>query len=41
MYAVQHAGGSSLTECWVPAGELEDLNDHIVGTIEVVTEVGG
>ncbi len=40
-YAVQQAGGSSLTEWWVPAEELEDLNDHIVGTIEVVTEVGG
>lgn len=40
-YAVQQAGGSELTEWWVPAEELEDLNDHIVGPIVLVTEVRG
>lgn len=38
-FAVQQAGGSGLTEWWVPAEELDDLNDHIVGTIEVVEEI--
>lgn len=38
-YAVHEAGGSQLTEWWVPAEDLEDLNDHIVGQIEVVLEV--
>lgn len=40
-YAVQQAGGSELTEWWVPAEELEDLNDHIVGPIVLVAEVRG
>lgn len=38
-YAVHDAGGSTLTEWWVPAEDVGDLNDHIVGRIEVVTEV--
>lgn len=40
-YAVHEVGGSELTEWWVPAEDLEDLNDHIVGSIELVTEVRG
>jgi len=35
-YAVQTVGSSVHQELWVPAEELEDFNDHIVGTIEVV-----
>ncbi|HVY66631.1 MAG TPA: hypothetical protein VHH11_17550 [Gammaproteobacteria bacterium] len=35
-YAVQTVGGSIHKELWVPAGDLEEFNDHIVGTIEVV-----
>jgi uncharacterized protein (TIGR02452 family) len=32
----QIVGGSQHEELWVPAEELEEFNDHIVGTIEVV-----
>lgn len=35
-YPVQTVGGRRHTEWWVPAEELEQLNDHIVGLIEVV-----
>src|SRR3569623_3498042 len=37
-YPVQVVGGSRHTEWWVPAEELEMLNDHIVGLIEVIQE---
>jgi hypothetical protein len=37
-YAVQRVGGSLHTEWWVPAEELEELNDNIVGSIEVIHE---
>jgi hypothetical protein len=37
-YPTQVAGGSSRLELWVPAEELTDLNNHLVGEIEVVTE---
>ncbi|GAA4927211.1 hypothetical protein [Actinoplanes utahensis] len=37
-YPVRQAGGDSILELWVPAEELEEFNDHIVGTIEVVAE---
>lgn len=35
-YPVQQVGRGHHTEWWVPAEELEEFNDHIVGTIEVV-----
>lgn len=35
-YAVQKVGGAVHTEWWVPAEELEKLNDNIVGYIEVL-----
>lgn len=35
-YAVHQVGGAHHTEWWVPAEELEALNDHIVGRIEVI-----
>jgi hypothetical protein len=35
-YPVQQVGASHHTEWWVPAEELEVLNDHIVGEIEVL-----
>ncbi len=35
-YAVHQVGAAHHTEWWVPAEELEVLNDNIVGTIEVV-----
>lgn len=37
-YEVQTLGGSNHTEWWVPADELEELNDNIVGKIEVIGE---
>ena len=37
-YEIQQVGGAHQTEWWVPAEELEQLNDNIVGAIEVVGE---
>jgi hypothetical protein len=37
-YPIQKVGGGHHTEWWVPAGELETLNDNIVGLIEVIGE---
>jgi hypothetical protein len=37
-YEVQQVGGAHHTEWWVPAEELEQLNDNIVGSIEVIGE---
>ena len=37
-YDIQRVGGAHHTEWWVPAGELEALNDNIVGSIEVIRE---
>lgn len=37
-YALQQVGGAHHTEWWVPAEELELLNDNIVGKIEVIHE---
>ena len=37
-YPVRRAGGASILELWVPTGELEEFNRHIVGLIEVVHE---
>lgn len=37
-YEIHQVGGKHHTEWWVPAEELESLNDHIVGLIEVIHE---
>jgi hypothetical protein len=37
-YTIQTVGAAHHTEWWVPAEELEALNDHIVGVIEVIGE---
>lgn len=37
-YPLQTVGGREHTEWWVPAGELDELNDNIVGEIEVIHE---
>ena len=37
-YAIQKVGGAHHTEWWIPAEELEMLNDNIVGFIEVIGE---
>ncbi len=39
-FRVQQVGGGTHTEWWVPAERLEELNDNIVGVIEVVQEFG-
>jgi hypothetical protein len=39
-YPIQQVGASHHTEWWVPAEELDVLNDNIVGTIEVIAEFG-
>lgn len=35
-YDVQQVGGQTILEYWIPAEDLEELNDNIVGTIDVV-----
>jgi hypothetical protein len=37
-YPIHQVGGSYHTEWWVPAQELEQFNDQIVGLIEVIGE---
>ena len=37
-YSIQQVGGSGHTEWWVPAEELDALNNHIIGLIEVIHE---
>ena len=37
-YRVRMAGGTDHLEYWIPAEELADFNDAIVGEIEVVRE---
>ncbi len=37
-YPLQTVGGREQTEWWIPAEELEQLNDNIVGEIEVIHE---
>lgn len=34
-FIVQNVGGAIHDELWVPAEELDEFNDHIVGEIEV------
>lgn len=40
-YQIQRVGAAHHTEWWVPAEELEALNDNIVGQIEVIEEFRG
>jgi len=37
-YQIEQVGASHHTEWWVPAEDLENLNDNIVGLIEVIGE---
>jgi hypothetical protein len=37
-YKIETVGGSNHTEWWIPAEDLEELNDNIVGLIEVIGE---
>ena len=40
-YEPHVVGGSEHAELWVPAGDLEEFNDHIVGDIELVSAYRG
>lgn len=40
-HEIHEAGGRDLTEYWIAAEDLEDFNDHLVGTIEIVSEWRG
>ena len=35
-YEVHQVGGQTILEYWIPAEDLDELNENIVGTIEVV-----
>ena len=37
-YQVRKVGGTIHTEWWIPSEDLEELNDSIVGQIEVIGE---
>lgn len=37
-YPIRTVGASRHTEWWIPAEDLDALNDHIVGPIEVIHE---
>lgn len=37
-YEIHQVGSSSHQEWWIPAEDLESLNDNIVGSIEVIGE---
>jgi hypothetical protein len=37
-FPVQNVGGWIHNEYWVPAEQLEEFNDHIVGEIKVIRE---
>ncbi len=37
-YEIQQVGGKEITEWWIPADDLEELNNNIVGEIDVIGE---
>lgn len=37
-YEIQQVGDTYHTEWWIPAEELEALNDNIVGSIEIISK---
>ncbi|MFI5386294.1 MAG: hypothetical protein ACHQ50_09255 [Fimbriimonadales bacterium] len=40
-FEVHTVGGSDCQEYWIPAGDLADLNAHIVGRIQVLVQFPG
>jgi len=40
-YTVQNVGGETHNELWVPADELEEFNDNILGGIRVIKSFFG
>lgn len=39
-YEVHQVGGRTIAEHWIPADDLDELNRHIVGPIELVSSFG-
>ena len=37
-YVVHQVGGQTILEYWIPAEDLDEMNENIVGQIEVVSE---
>jgi hypothetical protein len=37
-YQVNTAGGSQHLEYWIPAADLQEFNENIVGEIEIISE---
>ncbi len=37
-FEIQNVGGQIHDELWIPAEDLEDFNDNIIGTIEVTKQ---
>lgn len=37
-YQIHQVGGANHTEWWIPAEDLEELNDNIIGLIRVISE---
>jgi hypothetical protein len=37
-YQVQTAGGSEHLEYWIPAAELAEFNDNLIGQIEIISK---
>lgn len=37
-YSIEKVGGANHTEWWIPAEDLEELNQNIVGKIEVLAQ---
>ena len=37
-YSIEKVGGQYHTEWWIPSEDLDELNDNIVGLIEVIGE---
>ena len=37
-YEVHQVGGQTILEYWIPAEDLDEMNENIVGQIEVVSE---
>jgi hypothetical protein len=40
-YQIHVVGSSEHQEYWIPAEDLQDLNENIVGAIEVISEFSG
>ena len=39
-YPIQKVGGALYTEWWIPADDLDELNHHLIGLIEIIDEFG-